>query len=101
MIINKILILILISLCFKVKIINGVGLSYEGHENIDLQQKWKLMMERINEITKNNVLDKRFQIEKNLMELNLTRKCMISIKKSFDGVMNLEDWAVQSEYETN
>ena len=65
MIINKILILILISLCFKVKIINGVGLSYEGHENIDLQQKWKLMMERINEITKNNVLDKRFQIEKN------------------------------------
>ena len=50
---------------------------------------------------KHNVLNKRFQIEKNLMELNLTRKCMISIKKSFDGVMNLEDWAVQSEYETN
>ena len=98
MIIIRILIFILISLCFTVKIINGVGLSYDGHENIDLQQKWKLMMERINEITKNNVLDKRFEIEKNLIELNLTRKCMISIKKSFDGVMNLEDWAVESKY---
>ena len=63
----------------------------------EVMKKWKLMISKIHKLTSKHISENRDQIETTLNQINVTKTCMKSVMKTFDGIMSLEDWAIESE----
>lgn len=96
--------LILILVCFKLILNVTVALQTDQTSKLDIvvdeddmiQRKWKSMMLKTHELTRKFVSRNGLEIKEKFNEMNVTEKCMKSVMKIFDGIMNLEDWAIES-----
>ena len=71
-----------------------------GHIVVDeddlIEKKWKSMMLKTHELTRKLVNRNRDEIKEKFNEINVTERCMKSVMKIFDGIINLEGWAIES-----
>ena len=63
----------------------------------EVMEKWKSMMSKTHQLTSKYISENRDQIETTLNQTNVTETCMKSVMKTFDGIMSLEDWAIESK----
>ena len=93
--------LILILVLFKLILTGTVALETDlvvVDEDDIIEEKWKSMMSKTHELTRKFVSRNRDEIKEKLNKMNVTETCIKSVMKMFDGIMNLEDWAIESEY---